>query len=701
MTCRMPQSCTMHRDRFQSDGPTTPVTPVGTSSAAGALRDPARPSWPLHLDGLAYGGDYNPEQWPRETWAEDARLMREAGVNLVSVGIFSWATLEPRRGEFHWEWLDEVFALLHAQGIRIDLGTPTAAPPAWFFRDHPEARVIDREGRALGPGSRGMACPSSPAYRAAATGITRALAERYGDHPALALWHVHNEYGAPVGESFSDAAQEAFRDWALARHGSLDAVNAAWGTAFWGQVLGTREDLHAPLPTPSMQNPSLELDWRRFSSEQILDCFRAERDVLREITPHVPVTTNFMAHTCPSIDLWKWADEVDVVANDHYLIAADERNFVELALDADLTRSLSRGRPWMLMEHSTSGVNWQGRNVAKAPGEMARNSLSHVGRGADAVMFFQWRASRKGAEKFHSAMLPHAGTGSRVWREVTELGATLDALADLRGSRVEADVAILWDWESHWAQDLPWRPSDALRHRAQIQTWYERLWRDHLAVDFAHPEDDLIRYRLVLAPASYLLTDAAAANIDRYVREGGRLVVGPFSGVVDAEDGVRAGGLNAALAPVLGVAVHEFCPLREGDEARIVLDGSPLRARIWCEDLQLEGAEPVGTYVDGPVPGGVAATHHAHGEGHAWYVASDVDVEDLAAVLREPYAAAGLTVRDLPEDVELLERIHEDGTRHLIAINHTAQPASIPVGDGDRLEVPAGGVATARLAAGA
>ena len=325
----------MTRDRFQNAS--SSLSPTGAAP---------RPSWPVGLEGLAYGGDYNPEQWTRETWVEDVRLMQEAGVNLVSIGMFSWASLEPRRGEFHWGWLDEVFALLHEAGIRIDLGTPTAAPPAWFFRDHPEARVVDREGRALGPGSRGMACPSAPAYREAATGITRALAERYGDHPALALWHVHNEYGAPVGESFSTFAQEAFRRWALERHGSLDGVNAAWGTAFWGQVFGEPEDIHAPLPTPSMQNPSLELDWRRFSSAQILDCFRAERDVLHEITPHIPVTTNFMAHTCPNIDLWAWAGEVDVVSNDHYLIAADERNFVELAFDADLTRSIARGRPW-------------------------------------------------------------------------------------------------------------------------------------------------------------------------------------------------------------------------------------------------------------------------------------------------------------------------------------------------------------------
>src|SRR5699024_5097124 len=239
--------------------------------------------------------------------------------------------------------------------------------------------------------------------------------------------------------------------------------------------------------------------------------------------------------------------------------------------------------------------------------------------------------------------------------------------------------------------------ADDLSHRAQIQTWYERLWRDHIAVDFAHPEDDLSAYRLVLAPASYLLSDAAARNLDGYVRDGGNLVVGPFSGVVDSEDGVRPGGLNAALAPVLGLAVHEFCPLRDGDQARLVLAGKPLRSPPGCEALPPRGADAIGSYTDGPAAEGVAATRHAYGDGAAWYLASDLDVEDLAAMFSGPYLAAGLTARDLPEDVELLERRAEDGTRHLIALNHTAQPVAVPVDGAAPLEVPAGGVATASV----
>lgn len=663
-----------------------------------AASDQRRPSTALTgvpgLEGIAYGGDYNPEQWPREVWHEDVRLMREAGVNMVSIGMWSWAKLEPREGEFDTEWLDELLDLLHGAGIRVDLATPTAAPPAWFFRTYPQARVVDRDLRALGPGSRGMACPSSPEYRAACERITHMLGERYGSHPAVAMWHVHNEYGAPVGESFSPAAHEHFRAWTQARYGSLDAVNEAWGTAFWGQTLAQWDEVLPPLPTPSVANPSRELDWRRFSNQAILECFLAERDILHELSPGIPVTTNFMAHTCPNMDLWRWAREVDIVSNDHYLTASDLRNFVELAMDADLTRSLAGGDPWLLLEHSTSAVNWQERNIAKVPGEMARNSLSHLARGADGIMFFQWRASKKGAEKFHSAMLPHAGPDSRVFREVCELGTTLQMLAPVRGSRTHADIAILYDWESQWAQDLPWRPSADLGHRAQTQTWYERLWRDHLATDFVHPEADLSEYRVVLAPASYLLTDAAAANLERFVHAGGQLVVGPFSGVVDECDGVRDGGLNAALAELLGVVVEEFGPLRAEESASIATPaGEMLQAQVWTEDLVVHDAEVLGHYADGPLAQGAALTRAARGDGHAWYLASDLSVEDLREVFTDVYARAGLTIPDLPADVELLEREAADGTRHLFAINHTGQPHELPIGDGKTLHAAAGAVA--------
>jgi len=663
-----------------------------------------RAGWLPGVDSIGYGGDYSPEQWPEAVWAQDVALMKQAGVNLVSIGIFSWALLEPREGEFDFGWMDRLFELLHSAQIRIDLATPTASPPAWFFDRYPEARVVTRDGTVLGFGSRGMASPSSVDYRRLSTRIATELARRYGRHPALALWHVHNEYGTPVSECYSPASSAAFRRWLQDRHGSLEALNAAWGTAFWGQRYGEWEQISAPLLAPTVVNPAQRLDFARYTSDALLECFVAERDAIRAESPGIPITTNFMASSCPSVDLWRWAREVDIVSNDHYLTAADPRNQVGLALAADLTRSVAGNRPWILMEHSTSGVNWQPRNVAKRAGEMRRNALSHLGRGADAVMFFQWRASRSGAEKFHSAMLPHAGTSSRIWREVLELGEDLGRLGELRGSLVRAEAAILWDWESFWAQDLEWRPSEDLSHRERVQAFYDRLWRDGVTADFAHPEADLSAYRLVVAPASYLLTAAAGENLRRYVEAGGTLVVSYFSGIVDEHDAVHPGGFGAHLREVLGLTIEEFLPLRATE--RVELDLPGLTGDVWADDIALEGAAAVARYVDGPAAGQPAITRNSFGTGTAWYVSTRLSVEDLAMVLSSGYADAGIVPAELPEEVEVVRR-HGAEVDYVVAINHSDAAMVLPFDGVDLLTgdianpgvhtVPAGGASVLRV----
>ncbi|KJK34778.1 beta-galactosidase, partial [Lentzea aerocolonigenes] len=353
-----------------------------------------RRHWPIGLEALAFGGDYSPEQWPKPVWQEDVRLMREAGVTMVSVGIFTWALVEPEPAQYDFGWLDGLLDLLYDNGIRVDLGTPTVVPPAWFYEKFPMALPVSREGVRYAFGGRGTICHSAPPYQQAAASITRKLAHRYGEHPALAMWHVHNEYGAPVSACYCDLAAAAFRRWLLARYTTVKELNEAWGTTFWGQTYNSFDQVQPPRLTPTAGNPAQQLDWERFTSDQMLANFKRERDVLHEVTPGVPVTTNFHAalSQCQSIDYWAWAREVDVVTNDHYLIAEDERPHVNLAMAADLTRSLAGGRPWLLLEHSTSAVNWQRRNIAKSSGEMARNSLAHVARGSDGAMFFQWRA---------------------------------------------------------------------------------------------------------------------------------------------------------------------------------------------------------------------------------------------------------------------------------------------------------------------
>jgi len=666
--------------------------------------------WPA-MRGIAYGGDYTPEQWPRESWVEDAALMREAGVNLVSVGIFSWALLETSAGVFDFEWLDELLDLLHADGIAVDLGTPTASPPAWFFADHPEARVITRDGTVMGFGARGMASHSSPAYRAAIVRIASALAERYGQHPAVILWHVHNEYGVPVGEDYSEQSTRAFRDWLRGKYGTLDALNAAWGTTFWGQRYGEWEHISAPAAAPSVVNPSQRLDFARFTDHQLRACFIAERDAIRAHASQ-PITTNFMANQSWTTDMWAWAREVDIVSDDHYLWAADPAGEIGLAIAADLSRSVGGGRPWILMEHSTSAVNWQPRNIAKRPGEMARNSITHLARGADAILFFQWRASRFGAEKFHSAMIPHAGTESRVFREVVELGGILERLAEVRGSTVQADVAILWDFESFWAQDLEWRPSVDVSHAERIRAYYERLWRDGITVDFALPGQDLSAYKLVIAPAQYMLSEADAANLDRYVAAGGTLLVSFFSAIVDENDAVHAGGFVAPLRETLGLVVEEFLPLREGSQCgltwRAGTDSTTLVGDAWQEDVVLSGAEVVATYVDGPGAAKAAITRNRRGSGAGWYVSTRLDAAGLGILMDAVYADAGVAPTGHPEGMEVVVRRGADAD-YVIAINHrddtvTLAATGVELVSGRRIEgsvdVAGGDIAVIRTAEG-
>ncbi|MDI1463804.1 beta-galactosidase [Catellatospora sp. KI3] len=649
------------------------------------------------LGGLAYGGDYNPEQWPRQVQEEDVALMRAAGVNLVSLGVFAWARLEPAPGRYEFGWLDEIVDRLHANGVAVDLATPTAAPPPWFSRAYPHTLPVNREGVRIGVGGRQHACPSSPEYRAATAGIARALAEHYRDHPAVILWHVHNEYGAPLGECYCDASVAAFRGWLRTTYQDLDSLNEAWGTDFWSQRYGDWDEIDAPRANHTAVNPAQRLDFARFTSAEHLACFTLQRDILREVTPDTPVTTNFMTANCKSMDLWRWAPEVDVVSNDHYLTAERSDNHIELALSADLSRSLAGGAPWLLMEHSTGAVNWQPRNLAKRPGELRRNSLAHVARGSDSVLFFQWRASRYGAEKFHSAMLPQAGTDSQVWREVVELGAQLRGLAPVRGTRVAAEVAVVWDWESFWALELEWRPSVELRFRERIDAYYEALWREHATVDFVHPGADLSAYKLVVAPSAYLLGEGAAKNLCRYVESGGHLLVSYFSGIVDEHETVHPGAYPGALREVLGLSVEEFHPLRAG-EAVALGDGST--GAVWSERVRPAGAVPVVEFAAGPDAGHPAVTRHDLGRGTAWYVATAVD--RLRPLLARALDAAGVRrPSGLPDELEYVRRGDV-----VFLINHGEQDlAVLDVGGVDLLDgslwtggvtVPAGGVRAVR-----
>lgn len=634
----------------------------------------------MNFSHMIYGGDYNPDQWPEETWQEDARLMREAGVNLVSLGIFSWSKLEPRPDEYDFAWLDRLMDLLHAHEVSVNLATPTAAPPAWLVHRHPEILPVTADGTTLWHGSRRHYCPHSPAYHQRVVRLVRKLAERYADHPALAMWHVDNEYACHVTECFCEASIEAFRDWLKKRYGSPDTLNDAWGTAFWSQRYSAWEEIHPPRKAPSFINPSQQLDWARFNSDSWIACFEEQKTILRARTPNVPVTTNFMGFHKP-IDYWNFAAREDVVANDNYPDTSNPEWMVHAGMVCDLMRSLGNSHPWILMEQAPTHVNWRQRNATKRPGVMRLCSYQAMARGADGIMFFQWRASRAGAEKFHSAMLPHVGTDSRVWREVKSLGAELRGLDSVWSSRVQAETAILIDWESWWALELPGKPSNDLQLLPQLMSYYAPLFRRNMTVDFAHPESDLSQYKLVLAPNLYLVKERAVENIHRYVENGGTLLMSFFSGIVDENEQVRLGGYPAPFRDLLGLVVEEHVPFAETQSnTACTADNHQFECSLWGEVIHLKEAQPIARFEQDYYAGGPAVTRNEFGKGKAFYVATVPEQSGMDWLIAQVCTSAGITpvVDHAPAVVELVRRA-KGRESWLFALNHSSEEVTLPL----------------------
>jgi beta-galactosidase len=630
------------------------------------------------VDGIAYGSDYNPEQWPESTWAEDVALMAEAGVNLVTVGVFSWAKLQPAPGELTAGWLDRVLGLLAGAGIKVDLATATASPPPWLVAAHPEILPVTADGRRLAFGARQSYCPSAPAYRAAAVDLAERMARRYGAHPAVAMWHIGNEYGCHVPACYCERSARAFREWLERRYGDVERLNEAWGGAVWSQGYTSWDQIEPPRTAPTFANPAQQLDFARFSSDELLACCRGERAALASHSPGKPVTTNFMGLFRP-VDQFRWSAGLDVMSVDSYPDPADADAHVASAMAYDLTRSVGGGRPWILMEQAPSAVNWRAVNVPKAPGQYRALSLQAVARGSDAVLSFQWRAAATGAEKFHSGMLPHAGTGSRVWRDVVSLGMDLRRLGPVAGSLVRAQAALLLDWESWWALELDSHPTSRLRLTDLLGEFYRPLFEAGVNVDFAHPESDLSGYRLVLVPALYLVSDAGAENLCGFVSSGGTALVTFFSGIVDPADRVRLGGYPAPWRDLLGLRVEELAPLPEGLAVR--LDGldtaeAGAAGRLWQDVIDVRGATALLSFAEGHLAGEAAATVHSHGRGEALYLGTLPDRVTLGALLRRVCRHAGLELRtDLPRGVEAVSR-----GEYLFLISHTDRPVELDVG---------------------
>ncbi|MFC0112899.1 beta-galactosidase [Kibdelosporangium aridum] len=617
--------------------------------------------WPL--DRFAFGGDYNPEQWPEDVWAEDIRLMRQAGVSMVSVGIFSWAEVEPRPNEFDFGWFDRVMDNLANADIAACLATMTASPPPWLARLHPETLPQKADGTRLWPGARQAYCPSSPIYRDHAARLVDQVASRYHDHPALALWHINNEYGCHTRACYCDVSAEDFRGWLENRYQDITTLNEAWSTKFWSQRYDSFEEILPPRSAPTFANPTQQLDFARFSSDALLECFKREKEVIRRHSD-APVTTNHVP-LAKTLDLYAWGKEVDVVSYDSYPDPFDKKAHILAGLSYDVIRSTRNGQPWMLMEQAPSAVNWRERNAVKAPGQMRLWSWQAIAHGADAVLYFQWRQSQGGAEKFHSGMVPHAGPDSRTFREVAALGAELQQYSEILGTQPDNEVALILDWDSWWALELDSHPSTALTQTDALLSHYTPLFEANIGCDVVHPDADLGKYKLVVVPNLYLVKDAA--NLTNYVRSGGHLLMSFFSGIVDGNDRVHLGGYPAPFREMLGIRIPEFRPLQ--DEITVEILGSPATGTLWSEEIEPETAAVKGSFDFGP-----ALTRNEFGSGVAWYLGTRLDEEAMRSLMNEVTAGAAVSqvLSGLPEGVQATRR-----GDFVILLNHTTNEVEV------------------------
>ena len=651
-----------------------PAVPTATATLiATPNRQPF--AWPKLLTengrGIAFGGDYNPDQWSEETWDDDVRLMKKAGVSTVALAIFSWDRIQPQENRWDFGWLDRIIDKLGKAGIATDLASATATAPLWLYESHPEVLPRDKYGHPVNAGSRQSWSPTSPVFKEYALTLCRKLAERYGTNPYVTAWHMGNEYGWNNREDYSDNALNAFRLWCERKYGTIGALNQAWGTTFWGQEMNSFDEVLIPrfMGADSMVNPGQKLDFERFGNDMLLDFYKAERDAIAEICPDKPFTTNFMVSTDQCcMDYADWANEVNFVSNDHYFHEGGEMHLDELACSDALMDSFALGKPWYVMEHSTSAVQWKPLNMRKRKGETVRDSLAHVAMGADAINFFQWRASAFGAESFHSAMVPHAGEDTKLFRQVCELGETLRTLADagVQGSELErSDTAILFSAESEWATRSETLPSMKLNHWHDVRDWYRAFLNAGSRADIVPLKYDWSDYKTVVLPTVLILSAADTQRLADFAAAGGRVVVGYATGLIDENFHTWLGGYpgagNGLLRDMLGIRGEEFNILGSGVEGEpeairlgaggevALEDAAALNGattRLWQNDVTVTGdrTQVLAMYAgeeadEWELDGMAAVTRNPYGAGEAYFVGCDLDVADLTKLIRTYLAA--------------------------------------------------------------
>jgi len=632
-----------------------------------------------------YGCDYYLEQWPESRWAEDARLMHEAGFNVVRLGEFAWAKMEPTERHYNWGWLDRAIGILAEHSIKVVLGTPTAAPPPWLTTAHPEILPRDKHRRVRHPGSRRHYCPNSPIYRDYTRRIVTALAERYGRDERVIGWQTDNEFGCRgTNVCYCGTCATRFREWLQDRYGSLKALNRAWGSVFWSALYGDWDEVPLPWDTPMQHNPSHLLDFLRFGSDSITEYQQIQIDILRSLAPGQFITHNHMPFHARDLDCYDIAAPLDFVSWDNYHF--DGATPAIVAATHDLYWGMKRRNYWII-EQQVSHVNWTLYNPTFRPGDLGLKVWQSIAHGADGIVYFRWRAATLGAELYHSGLLDHGGRPTRGYVEAKEIGQMLPRLAPLlRDGIPKSEVAFLHDYPSRWSLDLQPHNHDLADDEAFRRAFmgpYEALWARNVPVRVlaARGDDDLSAYKMVIVPAINLLGQENAERLAAYVQSGGTLAVTARSGFKD-ESGQVPGPVPGHLAGLLGVTVEEIDSQPAEHVNRVQFVGGPVGTvpvRHWFEVLQPTSAQPLAIYESDYYAGRPAATIRKVEQGRAVYVGVLADADFYGALFDWLLPLLDVeSLLDTPPGVEASARTGPAG-QVLFLLNHSDVPAAVSI----------------------
>lgn len=636
---------------------------------------------------LLHGGDYNPEQWLEqpEILEKDLEYFKKAGINTVTIGMFSWAVLEPEEGVFRFDWMEDIINKMHKNGISVILGTPSGARPKWMSDRYPEVLRVTPDRRRNLFGLRHNHCYTSPVYREKVRIMNTKLTEKFGAHPAVILWHLSNEYG---GECHCPLCQEEFRSWLKRRYGTIENLNRAWCTTFWSHIYQSFEQVESPSPIGENSLHGLNLDWKRFVTDRTLDFARFEIQAIRDAGSDKPVTTNLM-YDYEGLNPYKWKDVVDIISWDNYPTwhkEAESHTAMDCGMQHDIMRSIQK-KPYLLMESCPSATNWQKVSKLKKPGMAEAAALQAIAHGSDSVLYFQLRQSQGSSEKFHGAVIDHyGGDDARVFKEVSKTGEALKTLEFLAGTDIKSQAAVIYDWENRWAMEDSQGPRNQnLYYKESVEKSYQAFRRMGWNVDVIDMEQDLDEYKVVAAPMLYMFRAGWEKKARKFVENGGTLFMTYWSGIVDESDRCFLGGTPYGLMDVMGIRSMEIDGLYDGEKnCALPVKGSSLEMKYCyacehlCDLVKPSTAETLMVYERDFYQGMPAVTCNHYGQGKAYYICADMEPDFYEAFYRKAAEQQGMKPRleTIPAGIEITGR-ESDEAEYWIVQNFNREDTKI------------------------